>query len=116
MEPIISPWIVYLVHVASVTSCVANLMAIFSGIGVVLTALCLAMVDERLEISNMKKAFKISTVVFAVSIVFSIIVPDRETMLAMLTLSFVTPDNITLVQDNLVDFIQRVVEACKGVK
>lgn len=116
MEPIISPWIIYLIHVTSVTSCVANLIALFSVIGVALTAIFSAIEDEDIEFGNMRKAFKVSTIVFAISVVVSIIVPDRETMLAMLTLSFVTPDNITLVQDNLVDFIQRVVEACRGVK
>lgn len=116
MEPIISPWIVYLIHVASVISFVSTLIAIFSGLGVALTAIFLVIEDKDLEIGNMRKALKVSTIVFAISVVVSIIVPDRETMLAILTLSFVTPDNITLVQDNLVDFIQRVVEACRGVK
>lgn len=115
MTPIISPWIAYVIHVASVISFTVILVAIFSGIGIIFTASCLAISDEDFEAGNMKKAFKVSTIVFAISVVVSIIVPDRETMLAMLTLSFVTPDNITLVQDNLIDFIQKVVEACKGV-
>lgn len=116
MTPIISPWIVYVIHVANVISFASTLIAIFSGLGVALTAVFLAIEDEDLAIGNMRKAFKVSTIVFAISVVVSIIVPDRETMLAMLTLSFVTPDNITLVQDNLIDFIQKVVKACKGVK
>lgn len=116
MTPIISPWIVYVIHVASVISFASTLIAILSGLGVALTAVFLAIEDEDLVIGNMRKAFKVSTIVFAISVVVSIIVPDRETMLAMLTLSFVTPDNITLVQDNLIDFIQKVVKACKEVK
>lgn len=44
------------------------------------------------------------------------VIPDKETCLAMLAVYYITPDNIQTVQGNIVDFVEQLANAVKGVK
>jgi len=113
MEPIISPWIVYGIDVISKLSIVAFLMVIGSLIGM----LILAMNDSTYGNDEQeKKILKTLIVVFLVAVVFLVILPTKDTMLTMLALYYVTPDNIQAVQGNIVDFVSQIVNAVKDVK
>ena len=73
--------------------------------------MCLiGILDEVPETREWVKPVKIVAIV---SILGLILIPTKEDMLAMLALSYVTPDNIQLVQDNIVDFITKIVDACR---
>ncbi len=62
------------------------------------------------------KVFKILFIVFLVATIFLVILPTRDTMLTMLALYYVTPDNIQAVQGNIVDFVSQIAQAVKEVK
>ena len=116
MEPIISPWIVYIVHMLSTISTIATVFFVLSIIGAILSGLFLVMIDDYEMPKHMHIIFKSCVIILIASSIAVIIIPDKQTMLAMLTLSFITPDNIEFVQDNIVDFVKKIFNVCKEVK
>lgn len=52
-------------------------------------------------------------IVLITSTILTIIIPDRQTMLSMLTLSFITPDNIGIAEDHVIDLITKIMDAVK---
>lgn len=110
MEPIISPWLIWIISTLDGLESLCKFLALAS---VFATFVSISYWIED-ELSG-----KVPIIIGIIALVFAIIViiiPSRTDMLTMLTLQYITPDNITLVQDNIVDFVQKVMEACKGVK
>lgn len=110
MTPIISPWIIYAISVLSSVKFILTLGCVVSLVvwGILLGAI----LDEE---EDAKIPFKYSSIVFMVCVILTILIPSKETMLTMLTLHYVTPDNLLLLQDNIIDFIQKIVDIYKGV-
>ena len=104
MEPIISPWVVYLFSVLTKLNTVAFVVAMFS----VVIIFWAWIFGEKTKI-NIKNVI----IVLITSTVLTIIIPDRQTMLSMLTLSFITPDNIGLAEDHIIDLITKIMDAVK---
>ena len=113
MEPIINPWIVYGIDVINKMCVVAFITVIASLIGMFV----FAMNDSAYgNDEHENKVFKILFIVFLVATVFLVILPTRDTMLTMLALYYVTPDNVQAVQGNIVDFVSQIVNAVKDAK
>ena len=104
MEPIISPWIIYLFSVLTKLNTVAFIVAMFS----VVIIFGAWIFGEKTK-TNIKNVI----IVLITSTVLTIIIPDRQTMLSMLTLSFITPDNIGLAEDHIIDLITKIMDAVK---
>ena len=108
MEPIISPWIIYIFSIIINISFVLKLVATLS-----LFCICSLFVllnEERdnksiLTIMNWMKKLFIISVICGILLIF---IPDRQTLLTMLTLNSINSDNIQLVQGNVVDFITQI--------
>ena len=114
MEPIISPWLIYIVDVMSTIKIVSMIVMLLGIVAVILFPILADIVDVQEE--TLVKYKKLLCVVIIIALLLLIFIPAKTTLLTMLVLHYTTPDNITLVQDNIVDFIQKVMEACKGVK
>ena len=93
MEPIISPWIFYLMSLA-------DGLKIFSGI----VAFCGAVVAlgiyaffgfERDEFAPWKYT-KFPVIITIIGLIICLFVPSQEIMTKMIVASFITPDNIEL--------------------
>ena len=117
MEPIINPWFIYWINI------ITNLHAAFgfaSAISLVifLFAVCgLSSVHlNEEEQFTAKKIMKISAAILFLAGIILIFLPDKETMMTMLTLQYTTPDNIQIVQGNVVEFVKNIAEAAKGLK
>ena len=104
MEPIISPWVIYLFSVLTKLSTVACTVAMFSVVAIFWAWIF----GEKTKI-NIKNVI----IVLITSTVLTIIIPDRQTMLSMLTLSFITPNNIGLAEDHVIDLITKIMDAVK---
>jgi len=109
MEPIISPWIVYGVTVLTKLGIAIHALAILSFIALLFTIPVLDVKDAE----KWRKRFAIGVLVFGL---LDILMPDKDTMLTMLALQYVTPDNIQAVQSNIVDFVGQIANAVKDVK
>lgn len=115
MEPIISPWLVYLVGVLTTISHVAT-VAIMAGSTVIVVCIIvmgLAFNKDEYIWNKSIKIMKITGIVMVVSVLIVTLIPSRNDMLAMFALSYITPDNIQLVQGNIVDFVKQIAQAVK---
>ena len=108
MEPIISPWVIYLFSVLTTLNTVAFIIAIFSWVTIFFIALNKIIYGDDMEIEfNYKNAI----IVAVIATMLAILIPNEKTMLAMLTLSFITPDNIVITENHVIDLITKIMEA-----
>ena len=114
MEPIISPWAFYAISLCGKVS-VAGQFMMFASMCMLFISLAFYLGDEEAS-EDVKKATKIAFVLFIVGGIIFLLVPNKETAITMLTTSIVTPDNITAIQDNVVDFIQKIAKAVAEAK
>jgi hypothetical protein len=109
MEPIISPWIIYAIQVLSSLHDIAMVFLTISCILAIITFL--PVIFEEAE--ELQKYLKMAVIIAAVCGGVAIIIPDKDTMIAMIAVSYITPDNIQLVQGSIVDFVKQIIEATK---
>lgn len=116
MEPIINPWLIYAVNMCGDFKVLAMIGAIFIilPIGILATDLSITISenDKKLYI----KIEKYLIGILAVLLFLAVAIPTRETCLAMLAAYYITPDNIQAVQGNIVDFVEQLANAVKGIK
>lgn len=107
MEPIISPWVIYLFSVLTKLNMVASAVVIFScAFMVFITTLRFIYGDMKIKIN-----YKNVTIVTIIATVLVIIIPNEKTMLSMLTLSFITPDNVVIAENHIIDLITKIMDA-----
>lgn len=119
MNPIINPWLIYLINVLSGLKnifIVTVVVAIFVGIGSVICFLIVignSYYDEDDEkdqnkILNIIKCFKKSIVGLIISALLVVIAPSKDTMYTMLALDNLTTDNIQAIGKTGKDVIDYV--------
>ena len=108
MEPIISPWIIYLFSVLTKLNIVASAVAIFSVASIIFIALNKFIFGDDMEIPF---NYKIVVIISAIATMLAILIPDEKTMLSMLTLSFITPDNVVITENHIIDLITKIMDA-----
>lgn len=109
MEPVISPWIIYALNVYDKIYLTCRTLMMCGFIIAPLLALFGSMEEEE----YMKKYAKITAIVAVVCAIVLIIFPSKDTLIAMLAASYITPDNIATVQGNIVDFVKQIIKATK---
>ena len=115
MEAIISPWFFYFLHVCDDMDLVF-IMIFWISLGFALLTGLVATVDYASRFNEdssqkMLKVFKISCSICLFSGLISALIPSEKTMYQMLAASLITPDNINLVEDDIVDFVSKIAEA-----
>ena len=113
MEPIISPWVIYAVHIMESVRVVAILMTV----GYV-ALLPLAWMFEDMNGSDEKfTTFMLRQKWYLiVSLVLLVVIPTKEDILSMIALYYITPDNVQAVQGNVLEFIKQISEAVQNGK
>ena len=107
MEPIISPWVIYLFSVLSKLNIVASAVARFScAVMFFITVFRFIYDDMKIKIN-----YKNVTIVTIIATILVIIIPNEKTMLSMLTLSFITPDNVVIAENHIIDLITKIMDA-----
>ena len=107
MEPIISPWIFYFIHLFNTL----HILSVFAAVIGLLVGLVLyfsAVADGNTEGEKLGKYTLIAVLVFAI---LAIILPDENTMYKMIAASYATPDNISTFENGTIDFIDKLAEA-----
>ena len=107
MEPIVSPWIIYLFSVLTKLNIVAFSIAVFSWVSIFFMAINKIIYGDDMEIPF---NYKYVIIVLITSTVLTIIIPDRQTMLSMLTLSFITPDNIVVTENHIIELVTKIMD------
>lgn len=107
MEPIISPWVIYLFSVLTKLNIVASAVVIFSCAFMVFITM-LRFIYDDIEI---KVNYKNVIIISIIATILVIIIPNEKTMLSMLTLSFITPDNVVIAENHIIDLITKIMGA-----
>jgi len=112
MEPIINPWLVYFVHIANAVNMMCTVVATIGVISsVVLSIVYILMTD--LEIKSYPKVLptlKYSIIIALIGGIGAMLIPDKNTVITMISLHYATPENIQAAQIDIVDFITKIVD------
>ena len=106
MEPIISPWVIYLFSVLTKLNIVASAVVIFSCAFMVFITM-LRFIYDDIEI---KVNYKNVIIISIIATILVIIIPNEKTMLSMLTLSFITPDNVVIAENHIIDLVTKIMD------
>lgn len=116
MEPIISPWVFYLIGVVDkLHTGLLVFMAICVGVFVLMGLEYMDFCSTEKQKEQYAKTATIVVVLFLVAGIVSIFVPDETVLYKMLTASYLTPDNIGAAQNNVVDFVGKIAEQLEKV-
>lgn len=74
------------------------------------------LVDWPNEKKVMYKIIKICAVVATICIILLVFIPDKKTVYTMIAASVITPDNISITEDHVVDLISRIAEVVRETK
>lgn len=118
-EPIVSPWIFYLLGLLGSLEGAFN---IITGITIVLLFIIALFVIIAKDVREFafnndvcKKILKRYAIAFAVMFVVCVFLPSKETAYKMIIASYITPQNIEVVQDTAnksIDYlINKIIEA-----
>lgn len=112
MEPIINPWIFYVIDVVDALNFILPLLVFFSLFPAVLLGVCSMGVYDRDEWENCLSLKWVKNLVICgiVALLFSIIIPSKETMYKMLIAQQVTPNNIEYIHDTVLTDINSIVD------
>ena len=115
MEPIINPWLIYAVNMCGSLKEVATIIAILITLPIIIG------MNITMEVNKEDKEFYIRIEKYLIGalvvlLFLAVAIPTKETCLAMLAAYYITPDNIQAVQGNIVDFVEQLANAVKGIK
>lgn len=119
MNPIIPPSWIYAIHVADTVYGVALFALIVSLFALLLFFLNYAIDgsdDTKIQKGLTVKGMKVCLVIIVVCMIVIILVPDKKTMYAMIAASVITPDNISGVEEHIVDLITNIANAVNNAK
>lgn len=111
----------YLIEVLHNLDAINNLVFGVLAVGVILIGI-MYFIDEyaREEIEKNKVLVKLVFIAFVVSLLITLLVPTKDTMYKMLIASYVTTDNIQMVNDaiktNLQDYLNMLGETVKNLR
>lgn len=102
MEPIISPWIIYALPL------VDTLIAVLSVVSMLaMTTLIILYIDDDFREVMGIKIVKGVWVVFIISTLLAIFIPNKETLIAMYVANQVTPNNLNHAQEIITTIIKQ---------
>lgn len=115
MEPIINPWIFYWASVANNIRTIIGIIVVTLFIAIAILGVSLWLGIEYADSDALYKSiFKICKRCIIGVIVLSVVlavIPSKTTIYEMVTASYVTPDNISAVEENVTDLISDIVSA-----
>ena len=107
MEPVVSPWIIYLFSILTKLNVVASIATLFSWAAILFIGLYKIIYGDDLEIEF---NYKIAVIVAVIATTIVILIPTEKTMLAMLTLSFITPDNVVIAENPIIELVTKIMD------
>lgn len=102
MEPIISPWIIYALPLVDVLIAVLSLVSMLA-----MATLIILYIDDDFRKVMGTQVVKIVWLVFIISGLLAIFIPNKETLIAMYIANQVTPDNLNHAQGIITTIIKQ---------
>lgn len=111
MEPIISPVWIYLIHLVNTFHVIS--ICIFAASLIVWVLVYTGAIEfDDTDSEDSEKArrrwLKIFAIIATVCALILALIPDKDTMYAMLAASFITPDNISGGEEHLIDLVTKI--------
>lgn len=122
MNPIVDPSIIYLISVIAKLNVFFQLLVVFlTGIILlelmVLTCFLGCKKEEDIEFRNsLIKKIKYTVMVWGIASIIFLFIPDKITMIGMLVSVYITPDNIMMSEENLVEIVNKIIKATSNAK
>ena len=108
MEPVVSPWLIYLIGVCDKLDGAMAVVCIVLGMIILfLPVLCLELGIRY------KPIIVCCFALLIVSFLLMVLVPTKEIAIAMAVSHYITPDNIVGTEDHIIEFIRKVAKAVK---
>ena len=116
MEPIISPALIYLIHMINAIYGLSIFILFVSAFTMVMSPLIADCICEDYEEEGkvMRKIIKICAILVVICIILIMFIPNGKTLYAMIAASMITPDNISITEDQIVDLISKIAKAVKN--
>lgn len=116
MEPIISPALIYLIHMINAIYGLSIFVLFVSAFTMVMSPLIADCICEDYEEEGkvMRKIIKICAILVVICIILIMFIPTEKTIYAMIAASMITPDNISITEDQIVDLISKIAKAVKN--
>lgn len=114
MQPIINPFIFYLISVFGNLKIVSIIMIAITTVALFIT-LILWVFFEGYFSDNFIKAIKITFIIMVIFLLLSIFIPSQETCYQMLVASAVTPDNLEIIKDTGISIGDYIIENAKDI-
>lgn len=112
MTPIVSPWAIYWINILNDLHTAFGIIAATSAVITFLAPI----IEDTYDEFEAKRWIKRLSCISIVSALLTIFIPNKETMLTMLVVQNITPDNITVAQNNIADFVAKIVQAVNQAK
>lgn len=109
MKPIINPWIVYIAAKCDSVQTFCLVAMIFAIIALVTWLFLLSAGETK------QKPYKSLYVIAIMCSIIGLLTPSKDTVLTMVTLNYITTDNIKMVGDTAEDIVDYVVEKIKEI-
>ena len=96
MEPIISPWLIYLLGFSENLGIIVSLLAFIfgAGAGIVFLVGLFGAKDNDKDLMNVHRRFRYIKWLFVVFLVLSIVTPSKNTLIGMIVVQNITENNI----------------------
>lgn len=112
-EPIISPWIIYIIDVCNSISEMAMFFSVLGVFAIVFVSIYIIAADNAfVDFIRYKKLLKRLTIFTTAFIIVAIIIPDKRVGYTMLATQYVTKENVL----NAVDITEKIVNKIIEVK
>lgn len=106
MEPIVNPALIYLIGTVDNLKALCFLVSVCTWVWIILMySTSIAEDDKELR---PKKYVLILAVIL---LLLTILIPSKETLIAMVVSSYITPDNVMVSEQHIIDMIARIKEA-----
>lgn len=102
MEPIISPWIIYVLPLVDTLIAVLSVVAMIT-----MPILIILYIDHDFRVDTGSTIVKGVWAVFIISTLLAIFIPSKETLIAMYIANQVTPDNLSTAQEIITAIIKQ---------
>ena len=106
MEPIVNPAFIYLIGTVDDLKALCFLVSLCTWTWIVVFYFTSIAEDD--EESRLHKYVMIVAVMFSL---LTILIPSKETLIAMVVSSYITPDNVMVSEQHIIDMIARITEA-----
>ena len=125
MEPIISPWTIYLINlthnISQLLLVISTMCLIFSVAATLILIFSYGDYEYEEKLCNKCiKFLKYSIPIMFITATINTFIPSRDVMIAMVVSSYITPDNLyganEAIKANLQDYINIIVNGIKDVK